>query len=117
MPACLSRSRLRLPQGSHARHVARIVAPSIEHLLVELLRQQQLPTLRLLLTPGGGDGGDGGGAGGGGDGDGGGGCGDGGGGLRLGNCEGGGGDGGGGEDGCASGGLKGGGRKGGNGTG
>ena len=44
MPACLSRSRLRLPQGSHARHVARIVAPSIEHLLVELLRQQHLPT-------------------------------------------------------------------------
>ena len=49
--ACLSRSRLRLPQGSHARHVARIVAPSIEHLLFELLRQQHLPTLRLLLTP------------------------------------------------------------------
>ena len=45
MPACLSRSRLRLPQGSHARHVARIVAPSIEHLLFELLRQQHLPTL------------------------------------------------------------------------
>ena len=58
MPACLSRSRLRLPQGSHARHVARIVAPSIEHLLVELLRQQHLPTLRLLLIPVGGDGGD-----------------------------------------------------------
>ena len=49
MPACLSRSRLRLPQGSHARHVARIVAPSIEHLLVELLRQQHLSALRLLL--------------------------------------------------------------------
>ena len=72
MPACLSRSRLRQPQGSHARHVARIVAPSIEHLLVELLRQQHLPALRLLL-PVGGDG----------DSDGGGGDGDGGGGLRL----------------------------------
>ena len=113
MPACLSRSRLRLPQGSHARHVARIVAPSIEHLLVELLRQQHLSA----ASPSHPVGGDGDGDGGGGDGDGGGGGGDGGGGLRLGNCEGGGGDGGGGEDGCASGGLKGGGRKGGNGTG
>ena len=33
--ACLSRSRLRLPQGSHTRHVAGIVTPSIEHLPVD----------------------------------------------------------------------------------
>ena len=74
MPACLSRSRLRLPQGSHARHVARIVAPSIEHLLVELLRQQHLSAAS-PSHPVGGDG-DGDGDGGGGDGDGGGGGGD-----------------------------------------
>ena len=48
MPACLSRSRLRLPQGSHARHVARIVAPSIEHLLVELLTFQLCASFSFL---------------------------------------------------------------------
>ena len=81
MPACLSRSRLRLPsQGSHARHVARIVAPSIEHLLVELLRQQHLSA----ASPSHPVGGDGDGDGGGGDGDGGGGGGDGGGGSDSG---------------------------------